>query len=382
MAQLPKIVRQRLAQQAPAGSADHPDANLLAAFAENALLERERAAVSAHLAQCADCRGSLALAIASQPEVEPAAVRATTVGKRRWLAEWRWAGVAAAACCIIAVALQYQVQSPQPPAVEKTKQLAAPPMAAAAKTGLAVVLRQQVAGARKTKVERVKPAEPVLPGPSLLAVQEQLPPPTLDTSSSAALTVRPVEPPAPPAPATTLSPPAPEAQAFRSEPAEAEQAKKGLAALQALRPRASGFAQGMVSRTQVVPARSKSALSSASVLWSINASPATAENLRGVVERSMDAGKTWEVVPLSGSVSFRAVASAGSNVWAGGTGGALFHSADAGAHWERITVSDESARLTGTIINIDAANPSLIKITTSSGERWTSPDGVRRWTRE
>jgi photosystem II stability/assembly factor-like uncharacterized protein len=96
----------------------------------------------------------------------------------------------------------------------------------------------------------------------------------------------------------------------------------------------------------------------------------------------MDAGKTWEVVPLGDSVSFRAVASAGQNVWAGGTGGALFHSADGGTHWERITVSDGNARLTGTIVKIDAANPNLIRITTSSGEKWASPDSGRRWTQQ
>ena len=101
MAELPKIVRSRLAQQK---SADHPDANLLAAFVERTLLERERVAVSAHLAQCVDCRESVALATVAQ---EPAVVSVTT--KRHWFLEWRWAG-AAAACCVIAAALQYRVQ--------------------------------------------------------------------------------------------------------------------------------------------------------------------------------------------------------------------------------------------------------------------------------
>ena len=61
MAELPKIVKSRLVQQRSADHAEHPDANLLAAFAEQTLLERERASISAHLAQCADCRESLAL---------------------------------------------------------------------------------------------------------------------------------------------------------------------------------------------------------------------------------------------------------------------------------------------------------------------------------
>jgi len=393
MAELPKIVQQRLAQQTSGGSVEHPDANLLAAFAEHALVERERAAVSAHLAQCADCRTSLALAIASQPETEPVAEHAT---KRHWFAEWRWVGAAAAACCVVGIVLQ--VQPPQPPVVRKIDQtVASPANTPPVREDRSVQSRVQIAGARRSKkVERIGLAKVVAPAPSMVAVQEhmaavqqQQPPKEkapLDVrppeASLPAVIIRPLEPPAQPAPPVTVLPPAPEAHAFRAEASEDEQAKKGVQALRALRSGAGAFAPGMIARAPVVPAHVKSALSNASVLWNINASPAAAGNLRGVVERSTDAGKTWEVVPLSDSVSFRAVASAGPNVWAGGTGGALFHSTDAGAHWERITISDQHARLTGTIVHIDAENPNLIKITTSSGETWASPDGGRRWTQQ
>ncbi|MBZ5594559.1 MAG: zf-HC2 domain-containing protein [Acidobacteriia bacterium] len=385
MAEWPKIVQQRMARQASAGNAEHPDANLLAAFAERALVERERAAVSAHLAQCADCRESLALAIAAQSEAEPVADRATTIAKHHWFAEWRWVGAAAAACCVIAVALQVQVQ---PPPVERTSYTAAPPAASPPVAEKQTIQpAQQVASARKLKVERDQPVEPPPPAPSVAMVQEQKPPEekvpsdaTTPAGNSAAL-IRPLEPPAQPALTTTILPSAAEPEAFQAGTAEAGQAKKEVAASQALRSRASAFGQGMVARAPVPSARAISALSKPSALWSINASPAMAENLRGVVERSTDAGKTWEAVPLSESVSFRAVASAGSQVWAGGTGGALFHSPDGGAHWERITVSEGNARLTATIVNINAADPNVIKIATSSGERWSSADGGRQWTR-
>jgi len=393
MAELPKIVEQRLAQQAAAGNAGHPDANLLAAFAEHALVERERAAVSAHLAQCADCRESLALAIASQPETELVAAHAT---KRDWFAEWRWVGAAAAACCVVGIVLQ--VQPPQAPVVRKIEQtVASPANTPPVREDRNAQPRVQIAGARRSKkVERIGLAEVVAPAPGMVAVQEHMaavqeqpalkekatlevrPPET----TSAEVTIRPNEPSVLPAPSTTLLPPASKAQAFRAETSEDAQTKKETQALQALRARAGAFAQGMITRAPVMPTRAKSALSNASVLWSINASPTAAGNPRGVVERSTDAGKTWEAVPLGDNVSFRAVASSGQNVWAGGTGGTLFHSSDAGAHWERITVADENGTLTGTIITIDAADPKLIKITTRSGERWTSPDGGRRWTQQ
>ena len=49
MSELPHIVRQRLA----ASSGDHPDADLLNAFAERQLAGSERERVLAHLGACA-----------------------------------------------------------------------------------------------------------------------------------------------------------------------------------------------------------------------------------------------------------------------------------------------------------------------------------------
>lgn len=60
MTKIPNIVRDRL-KAAPAG--DHPDANLLTAFAEQVLPDRERTHVLEHVSRCADCRDVLALAM-------------------------------------------------------------------------------------------------------------------------------------------------------------------------------------------------------------------------------------------------------------------------------------------------------------------------------
>src|SRR5258708_15821590 len=62
MEQLPNIVRERLKVPASVG---HPDADVLTAFAEQSLAERERAGVLLHLSRCADCRDVLALAVPS-----------------------------------------------------------------------------------------------------------------------------------------------------------------------------------------------------------------------------------------------------------------------------------------------------------------------------
>lgn len=71
MTELPKIVRDRLREQASGPVDLHPDADLLTAFCERTLTENERQQVMAHLALCSDCRHAVALAV--PPEMmEPA----------------------------------------------------------------------------------------------------------------------------------------------------------------------------------------------------------------------------------------------------------------------------------------------------------------------
>jgi hypothetical protein len=118
------------------------------------------------------------------------------------------------------------------------------------------------------------------------------------------------------------------------------------------------------------------------VLWSINTSPETLSKSLGVVQRSRDRGKTWEVIPLNDRVSFRAVTASGNDVWAGGSNGALFHSSDGGSHWVQIAISEEAAKPTGAIVSIDARDPNQLRIATSSGEQWITTDGGWHWRQE
>ena len=68
MENVPKIVRDRLQQGTPVTAESHPDANLLTAFAEHSLAGRERDHVLQHLAQCGDCRETVALALPAEVE--------------------------------------------------------------------------------------------------------------------------------------------------------------------------------------------------------------------------------------------------------------------------------------------------------------------------
>jgi hypothetical protein len=71
MQNVPKIVRERL--QAPPPAVNHPDADLLTAFAEQSLPADERATVLEHLARCGDCRDVVALTLPPTEILETAA---------------------------------------------------------------------------------------------------------------------------------------------------------------------------------------------------------------------------------------------------------------------------------------------------------------------
>ena len=69
MTEVPKIVYDRLRAALPEQA--HPDADLLAAFAEQAISATERDGVLQHLALCGDCREVVALALPAADIVSP-----------------------------------------------------------------------------------------------------------------------------------------------------------------------------------------------------------------------------------------------------------------------------------------------------------------------
>lgn len=107
MEPISKSVRDRLESQlksaqehARADGMQHPDADLLAAYSENALHGREREGIVEHLVLCANCREVVALAA---PVLEHGP--ATVEGKRNWfmVPAFRWAAAAAAIVVVATV---------------------------------------------------------------------------------------------------------------------------------------------------------------------------------------------------------------------------------------------------------------------------------------
>jgi len=125
MQNVPKIVRERLKAAAPA--VNHPDADLLTAFAERSLPEVERNGVLEHLSRCGDCRDIVALAL---PEIE--AVQTTLRPSPRGWLTWpalRWGFVAAGVVAIASFSV-VQLQRHSQHATMALKQSAQPEMAA------------------------------------------------------------------------------------------------------------------------------------------------------------------------------------------------------------------------------------------------------------
>ena len=140
--------------------------------------------------------------------------------------------------------------------------------------------------------------------------------------------------------------------------------------------------------------------------WTISAA--------GTLQRSFDQGNTWQNVDVNATggaattlevvakasrakekdadkkalnrqiatPTFRAVAAAGSEVWAGGSGGALYHSLDSGGHWTRVAPSSAGSVLTGDVLTLEFPDPQHGKVTTSTPEVWTTTDAGQTWQKQ
>ncbi|MGA1987052.1 MAG: carboxypeptidase regulatory-like domain-containing protein [Candidatus Sulfotelmatobacter sp.] len=146
-------------------------------------------------------------------------------------------------------------------------------------------------------------------------------------------------------------------------------------------------------------------------------SPLWAITSKGALRRSVDQGKTWHDVDVKANpaslasasvavtaqvsrakakdkdadralkqqataLTFRAVAAAGAEVWVGGSGGALYHSADAGIHWTRVVPAASGSVLTGDITSVEFPDPQHGKVSTSTAEVWTTRDNGQTWQKQ
>jgi len=482
MENVPKIVAERL--RATSVVATHPDADLLAAFSEGLLPDRERNQILEHLACCSDCREIVVLAA---PEDEPVAEVVSPV-RGTWLT-WprlRWGLVAAGVIVVGAFGLQWSRSASHPADmvslrlqktdIAKEAKNEAPPLPAspvpaesAGKTASpakesAVDSRDETDVEQSKQLDRSEPSarlEVQAPGsqtvgskaPSRTFSRNQVlphgpkPPAQWQQNSMYANSNNAVQSPAPPPPppASTSSgkpeltdqgmiaaqtpPPtklAPLGAVKKTQDpdnlavtgrsiggleiggasAGAEVARAKPAATPANAPAAKADNSYSVSETTAGNFSQTGSLIPQSVRWSINAA--------GGLQRSFDQGTTWEDVDVSISsavsgpvnrqlalkssheqalakdkadrkeapIVFRAVAANGPDVWAGGSGGRLFHSSDSGNHWVPVVPAWRGIEMSGDIVSLMFADAQHGRIVTTAAEIWTTADGGQTWDKQ
>lgn len=397
---VPKIVLERLrvkpTASRPAASGqrqiEHPDANLLTAYVEKTLTAGERTRVLDHLAECAECREVVALTLPAEVAVaEPARL---PVAPRWNLAQaFRWGALAMALGAVIFIlvlhtrsmkikemasktALATAVASASKASPQRLAQPPAPAIPNAATTAAGAksresqramaMLRKHASPPRSRGIaaqsagveSKAQAPMPAAARPPVVA--GTIPAKTESVGVSTGLNTNLVgvaSAPAPPQPQALIH--SPERSGLTNSARAAEQMR--AKALQATLTR-----MGFRNESQNVAVQP-------GALWTISS--------EGKLQRSGDGGKNWEAVRVDDQVTFRAIQTIGREIWAGGTGLALYHSRDGGLNWTRVNLSPAGAPTTEAIVSIDSSPSDIqhISVRTETGRQWTSEDGGQHW---
>jgi len=405
MDRLNKLVSECLKQR-PAGA--HPGADTLVAFAENALARPERQQTLAHLADCADCREILYLAQPDAAAVHPAlAFRPNRVTHFAL----RWSAVAAS-LVIVAGGLfitrhellnsnQKAAQQAAPTNYDKLAEKKAPPQLDSVRNAAAPAAQKQLTAVTKTRpAEKHMTAKP----------QANM---SFDDSGQVRVTER-------ESPGTASGDANGLAATYDNNIRQREEsAATNVPSAATINAVGGGVAQSRIdakdmtrSRNESVEVRSQAAalqadpepVAGAGTAAKLDGSRRDEQTFKqtgafmkafpapvaswelapnGGVQRSLDSGKTWQSVPVGGKgMAFHAVFSSGSQVWVGGTAGALYHSTDSGLTWARVVPATAAQKLQSDVSRIEFSDPQTGAITTANGETWITSDGGQTWRRK
>jgi len=104
-----------------------------------------------------------------------------------------------------------------------------------------------------------------------------------------------------------------------------------------------------------------------------------------VRSKAPSAAKSSEsAAPAVTRTIFRAlsVSSDAAEIWAGGSGGALYHTMDGGDLWVRVVPAAGGTALTGDIVSIQFSDPRSGTVTTSNAEVWATSDAGQSWRKQ
>ena len=373
-------MRQRLASAKPGA---HPDADLLTAFAEQALSARERDSILQHLSQCSGCREVLFLA-APQVQLETDVVRV----RSRWLGSpvLRWGAIAACAVVVVAAVSLKQRSERAEPLSATLPQVAAKldVPAVSQKMEAAAVDKDRAAMEYKSRADVARSDEKVFRtpnnAPKARAAQPAPARSQFGAVAGAAIGGSAIardeafaKPVAPASPSSQVNEPvAVTAESAAVVPGDSMEANPGKAkqAVQGNQPAANNAA-----RLEAAPA---AAVGGVQALFK-KITPRWTLSADGSLQRSTDGGKTWKTIPVAADATLAAVAAMDSNIWVGGSHGALYHSTDAGDHWTQVVLTSDGQSLDSNVIGIEFTDSLHGKITTADQQIWTTSDGGQSW---
>jgi len=352
------------AQTSARPKGDCLDAETIAAWADDALPARERAAARAHVADCERCQALLAAAIKTMP---------ASVARSPWrLPFMGWLVPLAVAAAAIAIWINVNPRRSTPSRAQAT----APNVAA-------VSPRQEVSSPPAT----AQPSTPPAPAPPPAtarnkttargftdALAKREPAPLVTTSPAAPMESRAAAESAP-APASLPAPP----PASPAQPTVAENATVGgVGGIAGQRDAASKPQAGNASKTLDTIAPQAMMQGFAAREASTIVSPDSGHrwrvlDSRGSVQHSSDGGASWETQLMGASVS--AGSSPSSSIcWLVGRGGVVLLSTD-GRTWTRIQFP-EPIDLT----SIRATDDRSATVTTRDGRTFSTSDRGVTWT--
>ncbi len=380
--EIPESVRGALARQT--ATEEHPSADLLNGFAEQALTAAEKERVTSHLGACADCREIVFLASAA---AEEKMVPTITSVHPRWRF-WKWAVPAMAAMIIIAAVVleRQQRMARSRSAMSQILAMSRRPAVPEAQPSVTVPENQAVGLQSKDIAKHLEPegiAKKKLSAPDhardmdlQLAQQRAL---SLQGYTSSlqqqqAQLASSLERPPSQAGAASSAPRSEQAKAAAPAPNSPAGQLKALAdANQPQVPASSSFAANSADTDRMLEGLSVRREAMSPSRWRVTDD--------GHLEHTTDAG-TWSQVLPEQSVIFRAVNVVGKRVWAGGSDGALFHSTDAGNRWVRVALGAGGQSEHGTVVSIRFDTAMRGTVTTDSGATWSTSDGGQTWIRQ
>lgn len=413
-----KLVRDGLERSEKTATLAHPDPDLLAAFAEQSISEPEQRSVLGHLAGCASCRAVVYLA---QPEaaLPTADLQPQPSLWTRWLVV-RWAAAAAVVVVVAGTVMLYRGNQAKPQQVATLTETSASQPAAA--QNAAAPAPAPAADKRADVSSETVAAKRALE--TTVARNQAAATPALDTATTFART-KPSAPAVPPVLTATRNVPVPELQAQAAEPARVAVVPSAREIEGPITPLVPPNVIVLDRPTQVLASTSTQASdnSQSSGLFFVGRTGAppslerpnksrtftiagkaernsqagfsagavqkawTGTNLThvrwsttgtGQLQRSGD-GMRWQPVTVAEGVIFQSVDEGGSEVWAGGTGGVLYHSRDDGATWSKVAVVADAETLHEDITSVSFRQPGSITVRTASSATWVSVDGGLHW---